>query len=1201
MSAFKEYTMMFQLNAKLGGSYSKAFKQAVQELESMQKEIQELSKMQADISAFQKQQAAAEATRKRLEMLRQQYDNIQREMEETGNESADMKNKLLAKQLQIDKTSASLEKQTAKLNELSGALEEAGVNTDDLAHSSEQLAGEIDALKKKEEAAAEKANTFGVRAETAFNAVHEAIVAAGVAAALKEIYEYFSDCSQASMDFESAITGVAKTTDLTDSELATMSDSIKALSTEIPATTEEIAAVAEAAGQLGIQKDALLDFTEIMTMLGTATNMTADEAATALARFANITGMATDNYGRLGSVIVDLGNNFATTESEIVAMGTRLASAGKLAGLTEPEIMALAAAMSSVGIEAEAGGTAMTQTLNAIEKAVAKGGDDLAEFARIAGMSSEEFSSAWKNDAMSALTSFIGGLGKLDEQGESTVLVLEDLGLTGIRQSNMLKALGLAADQMTGAVNTANTAWQQNTALTNEANKRYATVQSRLTMMQNAYNNLKVAIGDAYTPALGKSYELGAKVLNSFTEFVQKNPALVNAVTAFAGSIGLVATALAGYTIAIKIARAATAAFATVSTVALGPIFAVTAAVAGAVAVVAAMATAFSSDAVPSVKELTEATRDMREAMDAAKSAYSDTVNSTMAAAGVADTYIDKLEDLQAAGLESEDAQRQYQNTLALLLQVMPSLSDCISRTTDEYGRSTYTLNTSADALRANTEAWRENAMQQAYQEQLTEMYKQQAAVLIEQQKNSIGLTDAEYKQEEASKRLNDTLARMDELWSEAAKEAEAYNKEYYGMADATNFLSQEYYDLQDSIYDINDEIWTAEKSARNYQKALDENAEAVAAAEEEIALAQKAVDQLNGSMEDTPAASTEFQSAISAVQQKLSSLIVAYNEAYSAAYESISGQYQLWDEAAKVVATSAGSINSALESQITYWQDYNANLQSLTDRSADIEGLSDMIASFADGSSDSVNAIAGMAGATDEQLATMVANWKTLQQEQQNAAGSVADLKTDFTATMDELQTALAEDIEAMDLGDEAKASAQATIQGFIDGAVGMLPQVTAAYNRVAAAARAALSASGTGTAGSIPGYAVGTQSAAPGFALVGENGPELVYFNGGEQVMTAEETAALQASAEIQAITFAPQLLEAMHAIQGDSALSASLPGQSGEIPPIVIENTFHIEGNATPETIAALEAYGDSLKDVVKEALEEISENAARTAYR
>ena len=1201
MSAFKEYTMMFQLNAKLGGSYSKAFKQAVQELESMQKEIQELSKMQADISAFQKQQAAVEATRKRLEMLRQQYDNIQREMEETGNESADMKNKLLAKQLQIDKTSASLEKQTAKLNGMSSALEEAGINTDELAHSSEQLAGEIDALRKKEEAAAEKANTFGVRAETAFNAVHEAIVAAGVAAALKEIYEYFSDCSQASMDFESAITGVAKTTDLTDSELATMSDSIKALSTEIPATTEEIAAVAEAAGQLGIQKDALLDFTEIMTMLGTATNMTADEAATALARFANITGMATDNYGRLGSVIVDLGNNFATTESEIVAMGTRLASAGKLAGLTEPEIMALAAAMSSVGIEAEAGGTAMTQTLNAIEKAVAKGGDDLAEFARIAGMSSEEFSSAWKNDAMSALTSFIGGLGKLDEQGESTVLVLEDLGLTGIRQSNMLKALGLAADQMTGAVNTANTAWQQNTALTNEANKRYATAQSRLTMMQNAYNNLKVAIGDAYTPALGKSYEMGTKALNSFTEFVQKNPALVNAVTAFAGSIGLVAAALAGYTVIIKIAHAATAAFATVSTAALGPIFAVTAAVAGAVAVIAALATAAANDAVPSVKELTEASRGMREAMDEAGDAFESTAAKTSATAEIADQYITKLEEMGDYTRLSNEEQEQYRNTLTLLCQLMPELSDLIDVQNG-------TIQGGTAALRANTQAWKENAEAQAYQEYKNQLAEQYNAVLVEQAENSIGLTKAQLQLEAAQEKLNDTYTRMDELWADAAKQAEEYNKEYYGMADATNFLSQEYYDLQNSIYETNDEIWAAEKSIKNYNKAIEADADAVAEAKQEMDLANEAINRMiaaNAANTDVTAETAkqmqEFQSEISGVQQKLNALIEAYNEAYNAAYESVSGQYQLWDEAAKVVATSAGSINSALESQITYWQDYNANLQSLTDRSADIEGLSDMIASFADGSSDSVNAIAGMAGATDEQLATMVANWKTLQQEQQNAAGSVADLKTDFTATMDELQTALAEDIEAMDLGDEAKASAQATIQGFIDGAVGMLPQVTAAYNRVAAAARPALSASGTGTAGSIPGYAVGTQSAAPGFALVGENGPELVYFNGGEQVMTAEETAAMRESMEIQAITFAPQLLEAMHTIQGDGALSASLPGQSSELPPIIIENTFHVEGNATPETIAALADYGDSLKEVVREAIAEIEEDVSRTMYR
>lgn len=1199
MAGRKEYEMLFQLNAQLGGSYSKTFKAAQQEIVSMQKEIQALSKTQADISAFQKQQAAVEATRKRLEMLRQQYDNIQREMEETGNESADMKNKLLAKQLQIDKTSASLEKQTAKLNELSGALEEAGVNTDDLSHSSEQLAGKIDTLKKKQGEAADKAMTFGDKAGQAFNQVHEAIVAAGIAVALKEIYEYFASCAQASMDFESAITGVAKTTDLTDEELAAMSDSIKALSTEIPATTEEIAAVTEAAGQLGIQKDALLDFTEIMTMLGTATNMTADEAATSLARFANITGMATDNYGRLGSVIVDLGNNFATTESEIVAMGTRLASAGKLAGLTEPEIMALAAAMSSVGIEAEAGGTAMTQTLNAIEKAVAKGGDDLAEFARIAGMSSEEFSSAWKNDAMSALTSFIGGLGKLDEQGESTVLVLEDLGLTGIRQSNMLKALGLAADQMTGAVNTANTAWQQNTALTNEANKRYATAQSRLTMMQNAYNNLKVAIGDAYTPALSEAYGVGTKVLNSVTKFVQANPGVVAAITGLAAALGAAAVAAAAFALKAKLAAAAAAFLATV-TPGVNVIMGVAAAVGVLTAGIIALASSAANDAVPSVKELTEAARGMREAMDEAKATYDDTVTSTMAAAGVADTYIGKLEEMEAAGLNTDEQHRQYHNTLALLCQVVPELADYIDLETD-------TINGGTEALRANTEAWKQNAMQQAYQDQLTELYSQYSAVLIEAEENSIGLTKAQYSLEAAQQKLSDTYAQMDALWADAQKQADAYYDQYGYYTDATAFLSQEYYDLQNSIYDTNNEIWAAEKSIKNYNKAMEEDADAVSDAVAEIALAEEAVKNLTASMNEGTGASeeaaaqvSEFQAAISGVQEKINALVESYNEAYSAAYESISGQYQLWDEAAKVVATSAGSINSALESQITYWQDYNANLQSLTDRSADIEGLSDMIASFADGSSDSVNAIAGMAGATDEQLATMVANWKTLQQEQQNAAGSVADLKTDFTAAMDELQTALAEDIEAMDLGDEAKASAQATIQGFIDGAVGMLPQVTAAYNRVAAAARAALSASGTGTAGSIPGYAVGTQSAAPGFALVGENGPELVYFNGGEQVMTAEETAAMRESMEIQAITFAPQLLEALNAIHGDGALSAE-PGAGSGAGSVELQIVFQINGGAAPETVEALREYGDEFTERVLEVMEEAGIDTARRAYK
>ena len=276
----------------------------------------------------------------------------------------------------------------------------------------------------------------------------------------------------------------------------------------------------------------------------------------------------------------------------------------------------------------------------------------------------------------------------------------------------------------------------------------------------------------------------------------------------------------------------------------------------------------------------------------------------------------------------------------------------------------------------------------------------------------------------------------------------------YQDSIDNNMALSQEYRDLQGAVYGYNDEINQAERIIKNLNTAMEKDAEAVADAKQEMELANEAIEQMAAAgtantdvTAETAAQMQELQSTVTGVREEINTLVAAYTEAYDAALDSISGQYELWDEATEVVATSAGSINSALESQVTYWQDYNANLQALTDRVGDIEGLSEMIASFADGSEDSVNAIAGMAGATDEQLEAMVSNWRDLKAEQEEAAGSVADLKTDFTATMDELQSELAADIEAMDLGTEAAESGKATIQGFVSGAEGMLPQVQAAY----------------------------------------------------------------------------------------------------------------------------------------------------------
>ena len=1024
---------------------------------------------------------------------------------------------------------------------------------------------------------ADSAESFGSRATQAVDAVSSVLAAAGISAALKEIKEGFDECVQASMDFESAITGVAKTTDLTDEELADMSDAIKAMSTEIPASTTEIAAVAEAAGQLGIQKDALLDFTRVMTMLGTATNMTAEDAATALARFANITGMSADNYDRLGAVIVDLGNNFATTESEITQMGTRLASGGRLAGLTEPQIMALAAAMSSVGIEAEAGGTAMTQTLNAIEKAVATGEDSLQSFADVAGMSADSFAEMWNTDALGALTAFIRGLGNLDEQGESAVLVLEDLGLTGIRQSNMLKSLALAADQMDSAVQTANTAWDENIALTNEANKRYATTQSKLDMMQNAYNNLKVAVGDAFTPALRDAYDAGTDVLNVLGEFVQENPALVKGVATFTGVVGGATVALTAYAAISKVIKALD--MATMFGGAVGPIMLGVTAVAALTAGIVALSDASKDDAVPSVRELTEAARELDSAMSDARAACDDTVTTTEASANVANNYIDRLDELNSLSKLSAEQQREYHGILVMLTQTVPDLANYIDLETD-------TINGGTEALRANTQAWKDNAIAQAYQEQLTEIYSKNADVLIEAEKNKIGLRDAEGKLAVAQKAQNDEFERQNQLYQEANQKVQEYYEETGLVTDANMWLGETTDELNWKLEQNAQAVMEAQDAVDAYQKAIDKDNDALQAAQDEIALAEEAVQNLTTATEDSTTSTEdasrgygELNTEISSVKERVEALQQAYQEAYKAAAESVQGQYALWQQADSIVATSASSINSNLQGQITHWQTYNDNLASLRDRAGDIEGLTEMIGSFADGSSDSVNAVAGMAAASDEELAAMVESWNKLREEQNKAAEDIADFRTGFSETMDAISGDLEATIDDMDLGTEAAEAGRATIQGFIDGATGMLSTVQSAYSQLGYAALAALSrnvqnnnsvASSRRMSG-FSRYASGTTSAETGLALVGEEGPEFVMMHGGEAVLNAADT---------------------------HSAIEAMTSTSDSSVP---VQVNITVEGDVNDGVMERLETYGEEFAAQVRAVIREDNINAQRGAYR
>lgn len=336
----------------------------------------------------------------------------------------------------------------------------------------------------------------------------------GVTAPITAIGTY---AVKSAMDFESAWTGVTKTVDGTAQQMDTLRQGIINMSEELPASTTEISEVAEAAGQLGIQTDNILGFTRTMIDLGEATNLSASEGASSLAQFANITGMSQKDFDKLGSTIVALGNNFATTEADIAAMGLNLAAAGSQVGMSEAQIMGFATALSSVGIEAQAGGTAFSKVMTNMQLAVERGGEDLNQFASVAGMSADEFKAAFEQDAAGAIIQFIQGLSTCEERGQSAIGVLDSMGVTESRMRDALLRAAGASDVFTNAIDMGTNAWNENIALTQEADKRYGTTASKMEIAKNKLKNSAASIGESLLPTLSKLAESLADITKRFS------------------------------------------------------------------------------------------------------------------------------------------------------------------------------------------------------------------------------------------------------------------------------------------------------------------------------------------------------------------------------------------------------------------------------------------------------------------------------------------------------------------------------------------------------------------------------------------------------------------------------------------------------------------------------------------------------------
>lgn len=302
--------------------------------------------------------------------------------------------------------------------------------------------------------------------------------------------------------YENAFAGVRKTVDMTEEEFGGLYDATVALSETQPVSADELFRIEELGGQLGIANENLLSFAQVVSGMDIATDLGVEDAATQMAQFANITGMSQTDMERLGSSVVALGNNTATTESSIMAMAMRIAGAGASAGLSEADILGLSAALSSVGIEAEAGGSAISTIISNIDKSVATGSDSLETWAQTAGMSAEQFAAAWRDNPVQALSAVIEGMGRGVDAGGNLSLMLQELGITELRQTDAMKRLANAGDLLNDTVGVANAGWAENSALQNEVAARNDTTSAKLEVLRNRVENAAAKVGGPLADAL---------------------------------------------------------------------------------------------------------------------------------------------------------------------------------------------------------------------------------------------------------------------------------------------------------------------------------------------------------------------------------------------------------------------------------------------------------------------------------------------------------------------------------------------------------------------------------------------------------------------------------------------------------------------------------------------------------------------------
>lgn len=602
--------------------------------------------------------------------------------------------------------------------------------------------------------------------------------------AVVKVKDAVMDSINAFIDYEAAFTGVEKTVDGSQRQLDKLNDQIKEMSSTMPYAASDIANIASLAGQLGVGIDDIAEFTEVMLGLGTATNLTGEEASTMLAQFQNITGFESDKIKNIASVIVDLGNNSATTEKDIMEMAQRFASAGTLAGLSAPEILGMSAALSSVGIRAEAGGTTLSKMTQMIQSAVEKGGDGLEDFARVAGVSSDKFAKAWKESPVEAINMFLSGLHGTFEEGDSVLQLLDDLGLNEVRLRNSVSALAASEKDLAYYVGMANDAFQDTSAYDTEVGRFLDTTQSSVQILKNNFELLKIQVGEALAPAFDDLVSGAGTFVEKLSLLIEQNPIIIEAISQIIGVftgvldiLGLVIDEFTTYEGHIE---------------------------------------RFGSVANSTSDAISNSTRAYADQQKAIDDTYTE-----------AQKYLDVLADIERDGKVTRDEQEKYNDAIEELKKLFPELDIEIDKKTGKIKGGT-------DAIREQIDAWKDLAMAEAKQKRMIALYENLYNVQAELSENTKKYKDnqreldrIERERESKGERYIELTNRRKDLTAEEAEELKKLHKYMSESKDRMDELEQEQADLEVAIVGGKDAINDSWRAIKNWEGVIDDATEA--------------------------------------------------------------------------------------------------------------------------------------------------------------------------------------------------------------------------------------------------------------------------------------------------------------------------------------------------------------------------------------